>query len=255
MLVCYLDDSGKDPQNRITTIAGYAATREQWKAFEDEVEPIFLEYGVSILHAMDLHHTVGEFTGWSVLKKQAFVARICAVLSRHALLGVSMSALKSVYKERAGESGRKRTVTPYTFCSNVILDWLLTDIRVGRIANTEGIELILESGHEHNSEAERNFEDVKRLHKLDGVLNSVSFVPKTNCRAIQMADLFAFYSRRHGVAMEKASEADRPTIQRSPGPMLNIMTEKLLHRAYVATDFGDSALGSRFFAGDPGACA
>ncbi len=66
MLVCYLDDSGKDPQNRITTIAGYAATEEQWRAFEADAEPIFADYGVKVLHASDLHSTDGEFKGWTI---------------------------------------------------------------------------------------------------------------------------------------------------------------------------------------------
>ncbi len=95
VLVCYLDDSGKDPQNRITTVAGYAATDEQWRAFEIEVEPIFDEYQVKILHAKDLHHTDGEYKGWAVLKKQAFVARICRALSHHVQIGLTMSALRA----------------------------------------------------------------------------------------------------------------------------------------------------------------
>jgi hypothetical protein len=250
VLVCYLDDSGKDRQNRITTIAGYAATADQWRSFEAEVEPIFAEYGVQLLHAKELHHTEGAFAGWSVLKKQAFVARLCRVMSRHVPLGMSMSALKETYKARAAASGRKRTVTPYTFCSNVIIDWVLTDIRVGKIANTEGVTFVLESGNEHNAEAEANFYQVRKQHQLDGILRSICFVPKEHCRAIQMADLFAFYSRRHGVEMEKAPLADRPRVQRSPGTMLNIITESVPHRAYVATDFGPDAPGSRFFAGD-----
>src|ERR1700721_418925 len=31
MLVCYLDDSGKDPQNPITTVAGYIARETAWQ--------------------------------------------------------------------------------------------------------------------------------------------------------------------------------------------------------------------------------
>jgi hypothetical protein len=237
VLVCYLDDSGKDPQNRITTIAGYAGTDTQWQLFETEAEPIFAEYGVKILHAKDLHHTHGEFQGWSVLKKQTFVAKLCRVLSEHALLGMSMSALKTTYKTRAAESDRKRTATPYTFCSNVIVDWVLRDIRTGRTAHAEGVAFILELGHENNAEAEQNFYAVREQHGLDGVLRSISFVPKEECRAIQMADLFAFYSRRHGGQMERAAPQERPQIQGTPGPMLNIITERLAHRAFVATDF------------------
>ena len=40
VLVCYLDDSGKDPQNPITTLAGYIARDTAWEAFEREREPM-----------------------------------------------------------------------------------------------------------------------------------------------------------------------------------------------------------------------
>jgi hypothetical protein len=46
VLVCYLDDSGKDPQNRITMVAGYIAKDDQWEAFEVAVELWFTERGV-----------------------------------------------------------------------------------------------------------------------------------------------------------------------------------------------------------------
>jgi hypothetical protein len=66
-----------------------------------------------------------------------------------------------------------------------------------------------------------------------------------------MADLFAFYSRRHGAQMESAPIEDRERVQRTPGPMLNIITESAPHRAFVATDFGPNSVGSIFLAGDP----
>jgi hypothetical protein len=81
--------AGKDPQNSITTIAGYAASDEQWKAFETEVETWFTEVNGKILHAKERHYTDGEFAGWSRLKKQAFVARLCQAMSYHLQLGVS----------------------------------------------------------------------------------------------------------------------------------------------------------------------
>jgi hypothetical protein len=77
MLVCYLDDSGKDPQNSITTLAGYIARDTQWEAFKSEVEHWFKEFGVRVLHAKELHDTDEDFKGWTVLKKQAFVSRVC----------------------------------------------------------------------------------------------------------------------------------------------------------------------------------
>jgi hypothetical protein len=80
VLTCYLDDSGKDPQNRVTTVAGYVARDTAWKAFETQVEPFFERANVKILHAKELEATDGEFKDWRVLQKQAFVAQVCSAL-------------------------------------------------------------------------------------------------------------------------------------------------------------------------------
>jgi hypothetical protein len=106
-------------------------------------------------------------------------------------------------------AARKRTVTPYTFCFNVIIDWILRDIRIGRLAHAEGVALILECGHENNPEAEEQFHKIRKLHKLENVLPSISFVPKDKCRAIQIADLLAFYSRKDGAACWRRSRSRR----------------------------------------------
>jgi hypothetical protein len=67
---------------------------------------------------------------------------------------LSASAAKEIYKQRADESGRKRTITPYSWCFNLIVNWIMTDIRIGRVAHAEGAAFILESGHQNNAEAE-----------------------------------------------------------------------------------------------------
>jgi len=244
VLVCYLDDSGKDPQNPITTLAGYIARDTEWQAFESEVEHWFAEFGVNTLHAKELHDTDGDFENWSVLKKQAFVSRICQARTSHLMMGLSMSAQKGTYQVRADESSRKRTVTPYTFCFNVIINWILRDFRTCGAANMEGVAFILECGHENNPEAEKAFNDIRKLHNIEHILHSISFVPKESCRAIQLADLLAFYSRRLGEATEKArreGNASHPT-----DTMMNIIAENLPHRVVVATDFGSNAGGRPF---------
>jgi len=237
LLVCYLDDSGKDPQNLAITVAGYVADEGSWAQFEAEVEPLFTKYGVATLHATDLHGTRRDFKDWTVLKKQSFVAQFCRILSRHALLGVTMSAAKSEYKAAADRSARKKTVSPYTFCSNVILDWLLRDIRVGRRANEEGGAFAFEEGHENNPEAEWNIGVVSEMFDIGDKIKSISFVAKTTSRAIQAADLLAFYSRRHANELLKATPQERAKLLVDPGQMLKIIAENLPHRPFVANGF------------------
>ncbi len=234
MLECYLDDSGKDPQNPITTVAGYIAHETAWRAFETEVEPIFERRKVNVLHAKQLEDTDGDFKGWKVLQKQAFVAQICQVMSRHLSLGLTMSAAKVPYKELAAKTPRIQRMTPYTFCLNVIIDWILRDAILGRSVHTDGVALILECGHENNAEAEKQFNKIRELFGLEDVLRSISFIPKEHSRAIQIADLLAFYSRRDQVAFERARKAGK---EHKEGTMIKLITESLRHRGFVATGF------------------
>jgi Protein of unknown function (DUF3800) len=215
VLTCYLDDSGKDPQNPIETVAGYIAREDAWQAFESEVEPIFVEKNVPILHAKELEDTDGCFKGWTRLQKQAFIARIGRVASPHMMMGLSMSALKGTYRDhalyRASGNSPRRTVTTYTFCFQVVVDWILRDIRIGHASNTEGVALVLECGHENNPQAEHEFNWVRKHYGLESILRSISFVPKDSCRAIQLADLAAFYTRRDSIAlwMARTNEQER----------------------------------------------
>jgi hypothetical protein len=157
------------------------------------------------------------------------------------MMGMSMSALKGTYQEHSGYRAEgnpsRRTVAPYTFCFQVVVDWLLRDIRVGRAVHSEGVALILESGHENNPQAEIEFNWVREHFEIQNVLKSISFVPKNHCRAIQMADLLAFYSRRDGVGLLRAKEKDAETYESDA--MIKIITERLPHRGFVATDFHD----------------
>ncbi len=250
VLVCYLDDSGKDPQNPITTLAGYIAKDTAWQAFETAVERWFTEFDVGVFHAKQLHDTDADFKGWPILKKQAFVARVCEARNPHAMMGLSMSAEKGTYRLHTAQSKRKRTVTPYGFCFNVINEWVFRDRRLGYAANTEGVAYILECGNENNAEVAQQFSAIKRLHpETANLMHSISFVGKGSCRAIQLADLFAFYSRRNAAAALRAKKEGRESYKIET--MIRIITENLPHLGFVATAFDQHAQGSHFFAGDP----
>jgi hypothetical protein len=242
MLVCYLDDSGKDAQNPITTIAGYVASEEAWSSFETEVEPYFSERKVSILHAVDLHNTRADFKAWSVLNKEAFVARIAQVASRYVTFGVSMSAEKGNYASHSlyRSDTSRATVAPYTFCFQVICDWLLRDIRIGGRVHREGIKFLLEKGHKNNAQAKKEFYWTREHFQLENVLHSLNFVDKISCRAIQLADLIAFYSRRDGVALLKSKQPDSKD-EYEMDQMIKILCENIVHRGFVATGFHDRA--------------
>jgi hypothetical protein len=185
-----------------------------------------------------------------ILKKQAFVARVYQVLSRYVPLGIGVAAVKETYEQWKPERGNVPTVSSYTFCFQIIVDRLLRNISLGKRIRQNGLAFIVESGHENNVEMEQKFYATREQHKqeLDDVLRSIGFVPKEHSRAIQVADLLAFYSRRYGAAIEAAPIEQRGDIR--PAQIINIMTERIPHSTFVATDFGPNIpSASRFFAG------
>jgi L-ribulose-5-phosphate 3-epimerase UlaE len=56
---------------------------------------------------------------------------------------------------------------------------------------------LVETGNNNNSEIGNFFHKMTKQPAFEGSLRSISFVTKDSCRAIQLADFFAFYSRRH----------------------------------------------------------
>jgi hypothetical protein len=239
VLVCYLDDSGKDPQNPVSLLAGYVARDATWDAFEGAAEPRFADYGVPVLHATDLKGTRGCFKGWSVLKKQAFVSRICQARDPDVMMGVAMGVAKAPYAIWRAARAPRRSHSPHAFSFDMIVDWILRDTRTGGAANTEGIAFVLECGHENNAEVEDAFNYTRERFGLQEVMHSISFVPKDKCRAIQLADLLAFYTRRDFVTMLKASQAGK---DRWPTEAISrLLRQNCGHRDYLATDFSDEA--------------
>ena len=242
MFVCYLDDSGQDPQNPGTTLAGYVAKDTEWHLFEESVGPVFEEFGVEVLHAIDLHNTKSDFKGWCWTKKQKFVARVYETMIPHIPLGLSVSVLKINYQVRREESRAKgvEKISPYNYCFRVLWDRLLSDrnswvsdeiSQVRDAIRAEGVSFILECGHENNAEVQRGFQEVRQRHKLEGVPGSVSFHAKQDSRAIQLADLFAYYSRRNVTNREQGKNGTEP--------ILEIICRSIRHHDFLVTDVSD----------------
>ena len=73
---------------------------------------------------------------------------------------------------------------------------IVTDPELELALKEHGFAFLLESGNPHNSGIERFFHNMAKDRGFEGVFRGISFVPKNRCRAIQLADFFAFYGRR-----------------------------------------------------------
>jgi len=240
VLTCYLDDSGTHDESPLVTMAGYIMDDKGWAVFELNAELICEKRGFAgrPLHAVDMQQNNPPYEDWSVLNKQAFIAQLCLALKPHGPLGLSLSVTREFYERRAQEAGRSVVYSPYAWAFQVILNWILTSVQVGKKVREEGVRFVVEQGSKNNDGIAHAYEYVVRTYadELGDTLRGLEFVPKGHSRAIQMADLLAYYSYRRGMHLRGLPMDMHPSV--ALDPVMKVMLETGPHQCVVANDFG-----------------
>jgi hypothetical protein len=200
--VTYLDDSDADG-SRVQTLAGYVAPLEAWRRFELLANAVCDSFNVSIIHAKDFEGTKGDFKGWSLKKKRDFIDLIYTAAEYNIPFGISRSILKDEYRKRQAELGLNKSASAYGVAFSSIIFTVIRDNTLSPQILQEGMSFIVESGHNNNEELQNHFHLVKDHEIFVGALRSLTFADKKSSRAIQLADFFAFYSRRAASKSEK----------------------------------------------------
>jgi hypothetical protein len=81
----------------------------------------------------------------------------------------------------------------------------------------------VEAGNDNDEDVKRTFNNIRAKYGLERKLNSIAFQPKNSSRALQLADFFAFYSRRHVEETERSGGAipeENVFFERDAGPYL-----------------------------------
>jgi hypothetical protein len=191
---CYLDDSGTSALP-VLTMAGFVANLSTWEEVEPATEEIMTRYGVPVFHAKEFHATVECFTNWSRIKKKSFAQEVF-LPNKMKLQAVSLSVRKAAFIEKQKTSEHLTNMSPYGFCFAAIMGNLLTNPIVGPQIQKQGISFLIETGNKNNPGIEKHFHATSKAPMFEGCLRALTFVKKGSCRAIQLADYWAFYSRR-----------------------------------------------------------
>ena len=195
MLHCYLDDSGTSGLP-IVSMGGFVAPIEQWEYLEPRFDEILERYDVEILHAKEFNSTKDAFAGWSKIKKRTLTKELFGAAAGR-MLGASVAVPKTEIVDWKRQSGRMQQMSPLGICFACIMMKILRDARTADRAKKDGVAFLIESGNKNNAEIEKYFHQMSKQPAFGGVLRSVEFVTKASCRAIQVADFFAYYSRRY----------------------------------------------------------
>jgi hypothetical protein len=189
-----MDDSGTSGLP-IVTIGALVAHISKWEEMEPAFEEIMSWYEVPLFHAKEFHDTKGCFAGWKRIKKRGFTDEIFSV-AHNQTMGIAHSMRRAPFLAMKKESGLYQNMSPYGACFSNLMNQIVTHDFLWKAVREEGISLLIETGNANNIEVKQFFEAVESWDVYEGCLKSISFIPKRSCRAIQVADFFAFYARR-----------------------------------------------------------
>jgi len=225
--VCYLDDS-MDTGGNVQALSGYLSTLEGWLLFEKHARTVLQNYEVQQLRGKDFHNGHKDFKGWDGIKKSRFVNDLYKVVGEYIIHG-----LNSIVHIPDFDSAKKynkdlENISPIclAFGQAVFSATQKDFLDKFRHVNFD-ICFKVESGHNNNGNIDRYFNWLKDIwpsntHKLE----SLEFIGKDQCIAIQLADFLAFHGRRE--ADNWASTQFRQ--KHSTGDAMKIMTKYVFHR-------------------------
>jgi hypothetical protein len=191
---CYLDDSGTSGLP-IITLGGFFAHMNQWEKVEPLLDAVMNDHGVDIFHAKQFHDTDPPFKGWQTVRKLSFAEKVFSA-SHGALAGIAIGVEKEGLKQgKKNQPGAFDRMSPIGVAFACIMTRILTHPSVDVAVKLHGVSFLVETGP-NNSEIEGYFHRIAKMPVFEGVLRSITFVPKAHSRAIQIADFLVFYAPR-----------------------------------------------------------
>lgn len=222
MLFAYFDDSNTHADAKTVTMAGYIARLDGWQLFEQQSEDLFKRDTISKFHAKEFNNRSGDFRGFSLQKQLRFATEWLDIAGQTVLCGYSRSILKEDYLQAKRDTKLAQSTSPYGYCFKIILKSMCSNGALWKTMDKEGIHIVIEHGNVWNEGIEVDYKQTIAQHEpLSAAIRSMSFVQKSSCRAIQLADYLAYYAGRdieiHGRSL---AVRDRPyldiALQRVP---------------------------------------
>lgn len=192
---CYLDDSYDPPSTGVVTLAGYFGTAENWANFEDRADSVLNSKGVPVFHTKEFRDTDGHFQGWTRDDKENLIVELFDVVKESELIGVSKSVSRGLHKSFRKVGKSAHTYSPLAMAFGPMASAICFGNRIPGIEGMKETHFFVESGNTNNNGLKKVF-DANSRGERSQFLRSITFMAKGSCRAIQLADFCAYYSRK-----------------------------------------------------------
>lgn len=201
--VCYLDDS-YDQHAKVYSLAGYFALEENWEKYEAESRRVYAAYDIEIFHSVLFAHGHEQFKGWTRAKKLELVQDLFILARAFNIMGTSFSITRDTCEaiKKAHKGGAQ--LSPLLILFGAVSSAVTQNEGLFSYIGKRTVSFAIESGNKNNQGIISNF-NRQKAKTTDPVprIKAVREVSKTDCRAIHLADFWAFYSRRAVLKMIK----------------------------------------------------
>lgn len=201
--VCYLDDSC-DQHAKVYSLAGYFALEENWEKYEAETRRVYAAYDIEILHSVLFAHGHAQFKGWTRARKHDLVQDLFILARAFNIMGTSFSITRDTCEamKKAHKGGAQ--LSPLLVLFGALSSAVTQNEGLFAYIGQRNVSFAIESGNKNNQGIISNFNRQKRKTP-DPVprVKAIQEVSKADCRAIHLADFWAFYSRRAVLKMIK----------------------------------------------------
>lgn len=207
----YFDESGTHEGSRVTTIAGYVASAQQWRRllplWQDALATVC--EGLPVFHAADFDH-YAKRRGWSDSKRDEIVATLAGLVNEGIWQGISGSVVVADY-DALSNWVRKRIGGRYHFCFAVATHLLRQ--RTESLVTNEPLVLTFDRRDGVIGRALDHFNEIL-ASDYRNLFGPLFFDSKEHCLFLQMADLLV-YEMNHfiGGALYRGA-AVRPALEK-----------------------------------------
>jgi len=87
--IAYIDDSRSDSGIKEYVLAGYLATKDTWKKFEEEwLATLAQSPQIDHFHCVEAYNLRGSFRGWTITERDRKISALAGIVGRHELLSL-----------------------------------------------------------------------------------------------------------------------------------------------------------------------
>jgi len=193
-----IDETGTSGQSPYVIVAGGLTLNEQWDYFESAWGNLLSKYHVELFHAKEFNGSIGDFSGWSRLKRERFVKAQKKIIDQASLVSVAVAVESKTHREikqqMRGVSGFLAR-SDYGLCFSFLRIMICDQLAKGHPDSK--LRLIVEDGP-YSSGAAKIYTDVRKTIGAKyrpaphaDMLNGFGILPKGSLRGLEVADYFA----------------------------------------------------------------